>query len=97
MVARTRASLGTHTLRALNVPAPLTVQVDAAEQPVSVRSAGWLHPRIVARVQDCWRIDDEWWREQPISRLYYVLLLDNDTLVMVYHDLLTECWYEQRS
>jgi len=49
----------------------------------------------VARVQDRWRIDDEWWRERPISRLYYTLLLDNGVPLTVYHDLVTDEWFEQ--
>ena len=96
MVSRSRASLGAHTLRALNVPTRVIVDVDGGGQPVAVRRAEWPRPRAVARVQDCWRIDDEWWRERPISRLYYALLLDDDLLVTVYHDLITECWFEQR-
>lgn len=72
------------------------MHIDAAEQPVAVRRAAWPKPRAVIRVQDCWRIDDEWWREHPISRLYFVLLLDGDTLLTVYHDLTTDSWYEQR-
>jgi hypothetical protein len=51
----------------------------------------------VAAVQDRWRLDDEWWREHPISRLYHLLLLDDDSLVVVYRDLGTGDWYEQRA
>jgi hypothetical protein len=50
----------------------------------------------VLRVQDCWRIDDEWWRERPISRLYFTLRLEDETLATVYHDLIAESWHEQR-
>lgn len=96
MVSHSGASLGAHTLRALNVPTRLTVQIDAEGLPVTVRRADWPGPRAVARVQDCWRIDDEWWRDQPISRLYFVLLLDADSLLTIYHDLITDAWFEQR-
>jgi hypothetical protein len=48
----------------------------------------------VARVQDIWRIDDEWWRN-PISRRYYQLLLEDGTLRTVYHDLTSDTWHEQ--
>jgi hypothetical protein len=50
----------------------------------------------VAHVQDQWRIDDEWWRERPIARLYYLLLLDDGTLLTIYHDLLADAWFAQR-
>ena len=96
MVSRSGASLGTHTVRALTRPARLDGHADADGQPVAVRRADWPTPRAVSRVQDCWRIDDEWWREQPISRLYFFLLLDPDTLITVYHDLVSDIWFEQR-
>ena len=47
-------------------------------------------------IQDRWRIDDEWWRERPISRLYYSLLLEDESLVTLYHDLINDKWFEQR-
>ena len=46
----------------------------------------------VAAVQDRWRIDDEWWRERPVSRLYYRLLLEDGRAVMVYRDLVDGRW-----
>lgn len=96
MVSHPRASLGTHPRRALNVPAQLVVQADADGRPVAVHRTAWPRPRTVARVQDCWRIDDEWWCDHPISRLYFALLLDNGTLLTVYHDLVEDSWFEQR-
>ena len=53
--------------------------------------------RAVAAVQDRWRLDDEWWRERPISRLYHALVLDDGSLIVVYRDLLVEEWYMQRT
>jgi hypothetical protein len=57
----------------------------------------WPAPRPVARIQDCWRVDDEWWRERAIARLYYTLLLADDSLLTVYHDLLADTWWLQRA
>jgi hypothetical protein len=54
-------------------------------------------PRAVSAVQDRWRLDDEWWRERPISRLYHTLMLEDGTLVVVYRDLLVDEWYMQRA
>ncbi len=81
--------------RALNGPVPVRVRADADGRPLMVQRRGWPRPRTVACVQDRWRIDDEWWRERPISRLYYMLLLDNGMLLTVYHDLVTDEWFEQ--
>ena len=49
----------------------------------------WVKAEVVA---DRWRIDDEWWREHPISRMYYQCVVDQGLKVTVYKDLVTgEC------
>jgi hypothetical protein len=50
------------------------------------------HP--IARVQDSWHIDDEWWRE-PIRRHYVQILLPSGALRTLFHDLLADRWFEQ--
>jgi len=52
--------------------------------------------RGVAAIQDRWRIDDEWWRETPVSREYYQLQLESGRVVTVYRDLVGGEWWEQR-
>ena len=84
-------------LRPLNAPSPLRVQTDTAGRIVSIWRQGRLTPRTIAAIQDCWRIDDEWWREHAVSRLYYELVLDDGTMLTIYHDLLADLWFEQRS
>lgn len=95
MVSHSRAPLGARSVRPLNVPLPIRVDTDAAGQPRAVRKARWSGSRAVANIQDRWRIDDEWWRDHPVSRLYYTLLLENETLLTVYHDLVSDRWFEQ--
>ena len=51
----------------------------------------------VREVLDAWRIDDEWWREQPISRLYYRVLLEDGMALTLFHDLLSGRWSRQRA
>jgi hypothetical protein len=41
-----------------------------------------------------WRIDDEWWRTRPVSRLYYSLLLEDGRTVTVYRDLVSGRWFK---
>ena len=54
-------------------------------------------PRLVSAVQDRWRLDDEWWRERPIARLYHSLVLEDGSLLVVFHDLLADAWIAQRA
>ncbi len=49
----------------------------------------------VAAVEDRWRIDDEWWRAQPVSRLYYAVLLASGHRLVLYKDLVTGEWFKQ--
>jgi hypothetical protein len=85
------------SLRPLNAPTPLRVQTDDHGRIVSIWRQGRLTPRTIAAIQDRWRIDDEWWREHPISRAYYAVLLDDGTLLTIYRDLITDMWFEQRT
>ncbi len=100
MVAHPRATLGAGHLRPLNGAgrrsrsqpqiAPAAPLGECAAAPGAAS-----HARS-AEIQDRWRIDDEWWRERPIARLYHALLLDDGSPLVLYHDLIEEQWYEQR-
>jgi hypothetical protein len=43
-------------------------------------------------VRETWRIDDEWWRGRPVSRVYFSLLLEDGRMITLYHDLLADPW-----
>ena len=81
----------TDRLRTINTPRRVEVELGVAGLPVMVER------RAVESVGEIWRIDDEWWREHPIARMYYALILDDGTLLTVYHDLASDTWFEQRS
>jgi hypothetical protein len=49
----------------------------------------------VTQVLARWRVDEGWWR-QRIWREYIALVTDQGRLLLIYHDLLTDCWYLQR-
>ncbi|MCJ7510373.1 MAG: hypothetical protein MUP14_05760 [Dehalococcoidia bacterium] len=93
MVAHTRAATRAHRLRPLNQPRPIRVEAGESGEPQAVVLE---RERLtVAAVQDRWRIDDEWWRERPVSRLYYLLLLEDGQVVTVYQDLIGLRWARQ--
>ena len=54
----------------------------------------WLQ---VAAIENLWKVNDEWWRgaEKEISRLYYMLRLENSQQLTVYLDLITDNWCRQ--
>jgi len=80
------------TLQPLKQPRPVAVETGESGEPVAVVLSG--RRLAVAQVQDVWRIDDEWWREE-VSRLYYRLVLEDDRPVTVYHDLASHHWFKQ--
>jgi hypothetical protein len=88
------APVRAHRLRPLASPAPVRVETDDAGRPLAVMIEGVM--RAVAAVQDRWRIDDEWWREAPVSRMYYELRLEGDRVATVYRDLARGAWWVQR-
>jgi hypothetical protein len=49
----------------------------------------------VTAIQNAWRIDDEWWRER-ISRHYFRVELGDGQVLTVFHDLVSDRWYQQR-
>lgn len=100
MVTDTRAACGAGRpeltagrLRPLNSPQPLEVETTANGVPAGVYLSG--HRCAVESVLETWRIDDEWWREQPVSRVYWRLLLENGCAVDVYRDNVSGRWYKQ--
>ena len=78
--------------RPVNVPEPLRVEADGAGRPAAVLGR---HRQRVAVIEDCWRLDDEWWRREPLSRLYYRLRLASGERLVLYQDLTDGRWYRQ--
>jgi hypothetical protein len=94
MVADPRAAVRAHRLRPLAGPRRIRVQADAHGLPQAVLFEG--ESRRVTAVQDRWRVDDEWWREMPVARLYCELRLEGDRVITVYRDLAGGGWWLQR-
>lgn len=88
------------TPRPVNAPVRMPVQVDPAGEPRAIGPPGpqgHRRPIPVAQVAERWRIDEGWWGPNPLSRLYYRLVLADGRLVTVYRDLGDETWWAQRS
>ncbi len=88
------------TPRPVNAPVRIPVQVDPAGEPRAIGlpgPQGRRRPVRVAQVAERWRIDEGWWGPNPLSRLYYRLVLDDGRLATVYRDLGDETWWAQRS
>ena len=93
MVAHTGAAGGPGRVRPLNRPRPLRVEADEQGRPISVYLSGRRYT--VEAVLETWRIDDEWWRQCSVSRLYLSLLLEDGRTVTVYRNLVSRRWAMQ--
>lgn len=92
MVAHSRTTPRPDQLRPLNPPIPLTVTTIGTGAPHALTINH--HHHEVARVQDTWIVEDEWWRE-PIQRQYFTVLLSDGTRRTIFHDRVADTWYLQ--
>ena len=96
-------------LRPLGLPRPLRVRLDEGGEPVEVtpsprgragrRGSRSGTPLAVEGVEEVWRIAEEWWRDTPLRRTYYRVLVDGGRPLTLFHDDVapsSEDWYEQR-
>lgn len=79
-------------LRPLRVPSSAAVRTDGPGRPTAVRRSDRILE--VVQIREVWRIDDEWWRE-PVSRLYFEVVLENGGRAILYRDLTDGGWYRQ--
>jgi hypothetical protein len=92
MVANTGKTLRTDTTKPVNLPEPLSVEEDAAGLPTAVKLK---RRQAIITVEDRWRIDDEWWRSAPVSRIYYAVILASGQKMVLSKNLIDKCWYRQ--
>ena len=108
MVQNSRETPGAGALRPLNLPVPITVEEDACQQPLTLskpspkrgrrlKAASLEKPRLkVVSIDNMWKIDEEWWREKPIVRMYYQVTTEDGRRITLFRDLTTGEWYQQR-
>ena len=92
MVADTGKTLRADTTKPVNLPETVTVEENTAGLPAAVRIKR--RQNIIA-IEDCWRIDDEWWRAEAVSRLYYAVILASGQRMVLSKNLIDNCWYRQ--
>jgi hypothetical protein len=88
----TKKAIGTNANKPLNMPEALFVEESPSGSPVTVKLK---QRHTIISLEDCWRIDDEWWRSEPVSRLYYVVILNTGRRIILCKDLVNKHWYQQ--
>ena len=92
MVQNSGKTLCTGAVKPVNLPEPVQVEEESSGGPLAVRMP---RKQVVKAIEDRWRIDDEWWRSEPVSRLYYAVMLASGQRLVIYKDLVLNGWYKQ--
>jgi hypothetical protein len=95
VVADTGKALRADAGRPVNAPEPVKVEEDAGGFPAAIRAKERSFRGRIAAIEDRWRIDDEWWRREPVSRLYYSVRLASGHRAVLYKDLISGEWFKQ--
>jgi hypothetical protein len=93
MVGHTRTTADTRRIRRLKTPGAVEVESTADGLPTRLRLAGvWQDVSLVRRP---WRIDQHWWRSEPIGRDYYRVAPEDGPALTIYRDHLSGGWSRQ--
>jgi hypothetical protein len=93
MVSNSGAPPDKGSFRPLNPPIPIAVRESAHQTPRVIKVNGrW---RRVLSIDDVCSIDEEWWREKPIIRMYYRVNLEGGRCMTVFRDMVDGAWYRQ--
>ncbi len=93
MVGNPGRATDTRRIRRLNSRRDIEVEADESGLPLRARlAAGW---QDVELTRSPWRIDQHWWRADPVSRVYYRIAPADGPALTVYHDLVSGEWARQ--
>jgi hypothetical protein len=87
-------------LRAALSPGP--VPLSRPKPAVGLKTDGGgaptrLRGRPVDHERERWIVEDRWWTGRPVRRRYFELVLAGGSNVVVFQDLGTRNWFEQRA
>ena len=88
MVQDAGEALHAGAFKPLKLAEPIVVEEDPP------RPAGW-DRQVIAAVEDNWRLDDERWPSEPLSRIYSNVLLPSGQRRVIFKDLTVRHWYRR--
>ncbi len=92
MVQNSGTPLRFSAYKSVNLPEPAAVKEDADGWPSEILTP---FKQTIVSIEDRWRIDDEWWRAEPLARMYYAVLFKSGQKLVIYKDLVKNEWYRQ--
>jgi hypothetical protein len=92
MVQNSGETLCSGSFKPVNLPESIIVEESPTGEPGAIKTVRW---QAVTAIEDIWRVDDEWWRSEAVSRLYYAIHFSSGRRLIIYKNLLTGQWYRQ--
>jgi len=74
------------------MPEAVVVEESPTSLPVALKDK---RRQIIVSIDDRWRIDDEWWRVESLSRMYFAIMLASGKKLVVFKNLIDNRWYRQ--
>lgn len=71
-------------------PRRTRVRADEGGRPTAVEGVA------VDAIREEWLVEDRWWTSEPLRRHYVEVVLEGGRCAVVYRDLVTGGWCEQR-
>jgi len=78
------------------LPPTISNRQTCPHRPAQPNQSPTLTCLAVTAISDLWQVDDEWWRERPISRRYYQITTSNDRRLTIFRDQVNGSWYWQK-
>jgi hypothetical protein len=64
----------------------------AGPSRIRIHGGVWHDVRLIRHP---WRVDQHWWRAEPVSRTYYRVAPEDGSPLTIFHDLRTGVWARQ--
>ena len=73
------------------IPMPCKVQENAEQRPVAVTLFG--QQLEVESIEERWEDEEDWWKDNPLVRVTYQVVLADGRRLTIFKNMLTGGWY----
>ncbi len=97
MEQTSRKKIWTDGLRPINQPVPIRIKTSKPNIP-SLPAQVFVKNRYLAvvHISEIWHVMDEWWKPEPIDRVYFHLVLERDLSISIFFERNTGQWKIQQ-
>ena len=76
-------------------PMPIAVEEDDNQQPLVLNLIG--DKLAVISVDDRWEDEEDWWKDDPVVRMYYRVSTEDGRKVTIFRNVVHGGWYWQQA